>query len=153
MRPFSDRRSLSCPSLDVDPSNLDQLESNHEPSISTFASTTKTTASSRTRILISQSSFSNGDVPSSGAGFEPGPTKKFLSSGLLAVPARKRCDYRSFHRIPAPYTRSNLEIDDDIMEEEEEMYMNERNLEHRRLSTSLPFGLNLIERLPLETTV
>jgi hypothetical protein len=31
--------------------------------------------------------------------------------------------------------------------------MNERGLEHRRLSTSLPFGLNLIERLPLETTV
>jgi hypothetical protein len=39
------------------------------------------------------------------------------------------------------------------MEEEEELYMNERNLEHRRLSASLPFGLNLIERPPLKTTV
>jgi hypothetical protein len=37
------------------------------------------------------------------------------ASGLLVMPARKKSDCRSFHRIPAPFTRSNLEIDDDIL--------------------------------------
>jgi len=61
---------------------------------------------------------------------------------------------RSLGRKQNPCTRSNLEIEDDILEEEEEeSFLNEYNFEHRRLSASLPFGLNLVDRPPLETTV
>ncbi len=61
---------------------------------------------------------------------------------------------RSLGRKQIPCTRSNLDIDDDILEEEEEeSFMNDYSFEHRRLSASLPFGLNLIDRPPLETTV
>ena len=147
---FLDRRSLSCPSLDGDPMNnpIDYNPRTSDEATSTTAATSTTTSRTRTKILVSQASISNGDVVGSKE-FQP----KFYSPDLLFVPSRKKCDCRTFHRVAVPRTRSNLEIDDDIMEEEEEMYMNERNLEHRRLSTSLPFGLNLIERPPLETTV
>jgi hypothetical protein len=146
-----DRRSLSCPSLDVDP--FDDPENVVKSRSQNEEGGLLPTTNNRAKIIVFQPSFEVAIDKKSFRTNSANRSNKFYSPDLLIVPPRKKCDCRTFHRMPVPCTRSNLEIDDDIMEEEEEMYMNERNLEHRRLSTSLPFGLNLIERPPLESTV
>ena len=140
---LSERRSLSCPSLDMEPTEdppksdpkSDLNNQNSQPNAPTPAENSK---------------------PHRCSEFISNRTKRLFSPDLLIVPSHRglRCDCRTWHRNQIlPCTRSNLEIDDDIMEEEEEMFMNEKNLENRRMSSSLPFGLDLVERPPFETTV